>query len=212
MNALLAGATGLVGREIARQWSGPLHLLVRRELPAPRAGATVQRVDFAALPALPRADLAFCALGTTIRLAGSQAAFRAVDLEAVVAFASACRAAGVARFGLVSALSADARSGNFYSRVKGEAEDAVRALGFEALVIVRPSLLLGDRAALGQPPRPGERWGERLAGWLGPLVPAGLRPVSAAAVARALVTTLPRAPQGVTVLHSAALQGAGNPA
>jgi uncharacterized protein YbjT (DUF2867 family) len=212
MKALLAGATGLVGREIARQWSGPIHLLVRRDVPAPHAAATVQRVDFAALPALPAADVAFCALGTTIRLAGSQAAFRAVDLDAVVAFARACRVAGVARFGLVSALGANARSGNFYSRVKGEAEEAVQALGFEALLIARPSLLLGDRVALGQPARAGERWGERVAGWLGPLVPAGVRPVSAAHVARALVTTLPRAPQGVTVLHSAALQGAGVPA
>lgn len=214
MNALLAGATCLVGREIVRQWPGPIHLLVRRAVPAPRAGATVQVVDFAALPgsiALPRAEAAFCALGTTIKVAGSQAAFRAVDFDAVVAFARGCRAAGVARFGLVSALGASARSGNFYSRVKGEAEDALRALGFDALVIARPSLLLGDRAALGQPERPGERWGERLAGWLGPVIPAGLRPIAAATVARALVTTLPVAPPGVTLLDSAALQRAGAP-
>ncbi len=207
--ALVAGATGLVGREIARLWPGPLHLLVRRGLAAPRAGATVQVVDFAALPALPAAGAAFCALGTTIKVAGSQAAFRAVDFDAVVAFARAAHAAGVRRFGLVSALGANARSGNFYSRVKGEAEDALRGIGFAQLVIARPSLLLGDRAALGQPGRAGERWGERVAGWLGPLVPAGLRPIAAATVARALVTTLPQATAGVTVLDSAALQRAG---
>jgi uncharacterized protein YbjT (DUF2867 family) len=209
--ALLAGATGLVGHEIARQWPGPLQLLVRRPLPAPRADAAVQVVDFRALPALPAADAAFCALGTTIAIAGSQAAFRAVDLDAVVTFARACRAAGVPRFALVSALGAAAGSGNFYSRVKGEAEDAVRALGFEVLVIARPSLLLGDRAALGQPERRGERWGGRVAGWLGPLVPAAVRPIAAATVARALVTTLHRAAPGVTVLDSAALQRAGTP-
>lgn len=209
--ALLAGASGLVGREIARQWPGPLHLLLRRALPAPRANAVVQVVDFQALPespALPRADAAFCALGTTIKAAGSQAAFRAVDLDAVLAFARACRTAGVRRFGLVSALGASARSGHFYSRVKGQAEDAVRALGFEVLVIARPSLLLGDRTALGQPERPGERWGERIAGWLGPLVPAGLRPIAARDVAGALVSTLLRAPPGVTMLDSAALRRA----
>jgi uncharacterized protein YbjT (DUF2867 family) len=206
--ALLAGATGLVGREIARHWPGPLHLLVRRAVPAPRPGATVQVVDFAALPALPPATLAFCALGTTIKAAGSQAAFRAVDLDAVVAFARAARAAGVRHFAVVSALGANARSGNFYSRVKGEAEDALRGIGFERLVIARPSLLIGDRAALGQPGRPGERWGERVAGWLGPLVPAGLRPIDAAVVARALVATLPTAGDAVTVLDSAALQRA----
>ncbi len=207
--ALLAGATGLVGREIARQWPGPMQLLVRRPVPAPRAGLTLQVVDFAALPPLPAATLAFCALGTTIKVAGSQAGFRAVDFDAVLAFARAARAAGVRRFGVVSALGASARSGNFYSRVKGEAEDALREVGFEQLVIARPSLLLGDRTALGQPERPGERWGERIAGWLGPLIPAGVRPIAAATVARALMRTLPQAPAGVTVLDSAALQRAG---
>ncbi|MFM7507334.1 MAG: NAD(P)H-binding protein [Rubrivivax sp.] len=209
--ALLAGATGLVGREIAARWPGPVTLLVRRAAPAPRSGATVQVVDFGALPALPAAEAAFCALGTTIKVAGSQAAFRAVDFDAVLAFARACRAAGVRRFAVVSALGADARSGNFYSRVKGEAEDALRGLGFEHLLIARPSLLLGDRAALGQPARPGEQWGSRVAGWLGPLLPAAVRPIAAARVAQALVSTLPVAPAGVTVLHSAALQRAATP-
>jgi uncharacterized protein YbjT (DUF2867 family) len=207
--ALLAGATGLVGREIALQWPGPMQLLVRRPLARPRPGLALQVVDFTALPALPPAEVAFCALGTTIKVAGSKAAFRAVDFGAVLAYAQACRAAGVRRFGVVSALGASARSGNFYSRVKGEAEDALRAVGFEQLVIARPSLLLGDRHALGQPTRAGEQWGERLAGWLGPLVPRGLRPIAAATVARALVRTVPVAASGVTVLDSAALQAAG---
>jgi uncharacterized protein YbjT (DUF2867 family) len=207
--ALLAGATGLVGREIALQWPGPMQLLVRRPMPLPRPGLQSQVVDFTALPALPPAEVAFCALGTTIKVAGSKAAFRAVDFGAVLAYAQACRAAGVRRFGVVSALGASARSGNFYSQVKGEAEDALRAVGFEQLVIARPSLLLGDRHALGQPARAGEQWGERLAGWLGPLVPRGLRPIAAATVARALVRTVPVAASGVTVLDSAALLAAG---
>jgi len=74
----------------------------------------------------------------------------------------------------------------------------------------RPSLLLGDIAALGQPElrdeRQGERWGERVAGWLGPLVPPGLRPIEARAVAQALVGQLPVAAPGTTVLDSAALR------
>jgi uncharacterized protein YbjT (DUF2867 family) len=135
----------------------------------------------------------------------------------VLAYARACRAAGVRRFGVVSALGANAGSGNFYSRVKGEAEEALRGVGFEQLVIARPSLLIGDRAALGQPVRAGEQWGERVAGWLGPLVPRGLRPIAAATVARALVQTLrhppgraqPTAQEIVTVLDSAELQAAG---
>jgi uncharacterized protein YbjT (DUF2867 family) len=140
---LLAGASGLVGRELLRlllaQSPPPrLHALVRR-LPEP-ADARVHwlTVDFAALPPLPAAQQAWCCLGTTIRQAGSQAAFRAVDFDAVLAFARAARAAGVQHFGVVSALGANARSPNFYSRVKGEMEAAVGALGFASVVVARP--------------------------------------------------------------------------
>ncbi len=213
---LLAGSTGLVGRALQAQalaWPGlqALHLLLRRPPPAAPADPRMQPrvVDFRALPALPAADGALCALGTTIKAAGSQAAFRAVDFDAVLAFARAARGAGVARFGLVSALGADARSGVFYNRVKGEAEAALRALGFEVLVIARPSLLLGDRAALGQPPRMGERLGQLLAAPLAPLIPPAWRPIPADVVARALLRTLAKAPAGVQVLESSLLQEVG---
>lgn len=215
---LLAGSTGLVGRALqAQALAQPglqaLHLLLRRPPPTALADARVHplRVDFRALPALPAADAALCALGTTIKVAGSRAAFRAVDFDAVLAFARAARAAGVARFGLVSALGADAGSGVFYNRVKGEAEDALRALGFEVLVIARPSLLLGHRAALGQPPRAGERLGQLLAAPLAPLIPPAWRPIRADAVARALLRTLAEAPAGVQVLESSRLQEVGRP-
>lgn len=210
-DALLAGATGLIGQALARQWAGPgtLHLLVRRQVPAPSPACRVQVVDFAALPALPPAESAFCALGTTIQLAGSQAAFRTVDLEAVLAFARAARAAGVRRFGLVSALGADARSRNFYSRVKGEAEAAVMALGFESLVIARPSLLLGDRAALGQPARRGEQVGQALARHVGGLIPATWRPIAAEVVARALMRALAEVRPGIRRLASGEMQALG---
>ena len=140
MTALLAGASGLIGRELARQWDGPglLHLLVRRPLEIRGVAAPLQRVhllDFAALPALPRAVEAYCCLGTTIKAAGSQAAFRAVDFDAVLAFARAAQSAGVQRFAVVSALGASPRSPGFYNRVKGEMEEALAGLGFASLVI-----------------------------------------------------------------------------
>lgn len=209
--ALLAGATGLVGQALARAWTGPdaLHLLVRRAVPPPSAACRVHVVDFAALPALPAAQDAFCAVGTTIAQAGSQAAFRAVDHDAVLAFARAARAAGVQRFALVSALGADPRSRNFYSRVKGEVETALAGLGFVSLVIARPSLLAGDRAALGQPPRRAEHLAQRLARPFGALIPAAWRPIEADVVARALRRGLEQATPGVTVLDSAALQRLG---
>jgi uncharacterized protein YbjT (DUF2867 family) len=202
---ILAGADGLVGRELlngllADPSVAEVLALVRRPLALPTRPAAghasrlaLQVVDFAALPALPAADEVYLALGTTIKVAGSQAAFRAVDFEANLAVARAALAAGVRRAGLVSAMGANARSSVFYNRVKGELEEALAVLGFEALVIARPSLLVGDRTALGQPERPGERQGERLARWLGPLVPRNVRPIAAARVARALLDEVPRA-------------------
>lgn len=211
MNTLLAGATGLIGREIAALWAGPgkLHLLVRR--PAAPSGPLqqVHVVDFKALPALPAADAAVCALGTTLRQAGSQAAFRAVDFDAVLAFARAARAAGARKLALVSALGADRHAGNFYSRVKGEVEVAVAGLGFESVIVARPALLLGNRSALGQPLRAGERAAQLLGAPLAPLLPLAWRPIAAATVARALMRALAQAEPGLRILDSAMLQRIG---
>jgi uncharacterized protein YbjT (DUF2867 family) len=211
MSALLAGATGLVGREIAAQWRGKgrLHLLVRHPLASLTPNQTQHLVDFAALPPLPAADEAYCALGTTIKVAGSQAAFRAVDFDAVLAFARASRAAGVKRFAVVSALGADARSGNFYSRVKGEMEAALAELGFGCLVIARPSLLAGNRAALGQPARFGEALALAFTRPVAGFIPKAWRPIEAACVARAMLRALAEGRRGVQVLSSARMQELG---
>ena len=96
------------------------------------------------------------ALGTTMRAAGSQAAFRAVDFDMVVDFARAARAGGARRMIVISSVGADAGSRNFYLRTKGEMERALEALDFERLDIVRPGLLRGER---GGDRRPGERLG-----------------------------------------------------
>lgn len=214
MTALLAGATGLIGHEIAAAWTGPglLHLLVRRAVEPTGAAPRLQRVhvvDFAALPALPRADEAYCCLGTTIKAAGSQAAFRAVDFDAVLAFAEAAKRAGVRRFAVVSALGASPRSPTFYNRVKGETEAALAGLGFGSLVVARPSLLAGDRAALGQPQRAGERLALALTTPVFGLIPKAWRPIAAATVARAMRRALAEARPGVRVVESAELQDLG---
>jgi len=210
LDALLAGATGLIGRELAAQWHGPgtLHLLVRR--PA-AAGVSQQAhvVDFAALPTLPSATAAFCCLGTTIAVAGSQAAFRAVDFDAVLAFARAARAAGASRFGVVSSLGASPAATSFYSRVKGEMEAAVANLGFDSVVLARPSLLAGNRAALGQPSRLGERLALAVTAPLNGLIPLAWRPIQAATVARALARAVAEGQLGVRVVESAELQALG---
>jgi len=214
MNVLLAGATGLVGSAYAAQWQGPgtLHLLVRRPVAPSAPLQQVHVVDFTALPALPVADAAVCALGTTIAVAGSQAAFRAVDFDAVLAFARAARAAGARKLAVVSSLGADRKSSSFYSRTKGEMEVAVAGLGYDSVIVARPSLLTGDRSTLAQPARTGERLAQWLAAPLAPLIPRSVRPIAAATVARALHRALLQAEPGLRILDSATLQVLGSPA
>ena len=212
--ALLAGATGLVGREmlpLLLLGHASVELLLRRA--APELGKDEKLrpriVDFARLDAkLPAVDDVFIALGTTIAVAGSQEAFRAVDFEAVVATARAGRKAGATRLALVSALGADASSRVFYNRVKGETEAAVRELGYASVTIARPSLLLGDREALGQPARPMEALAMRFSRPMAMLVPRAVRPITAADVAAALVAATARGERGVHILSSGDMQGA----
>jgi uncharacterized protein YbjT (DUF2867 family) len=211
--ALLAGATGLVGRALlALLLDSPryrrVQVLLRREAPelAAHRKLTVAVVDFAALPSVPPADDVFIALGTTIKAAGSQQAFRRVDFDAVVGTARAGRAAGAKRLLVVSALGADAASSVFYNRVKGEMEQAVAALGYDSVVIARPSLLLGDRAALGQPKRAGEEWAQRLLrpvlGW----VPTRVRPIRAQDVASSMLRAALETRPGLRILVSSQMQ------
>ncbi len=207
----VAGATGLVGRAIlegllADESVTAVHALGRRETGVSHPRLTPHLVDFAALPPLPPIDEVYLALGTTIRAAGSQSAFRAVDFDANLSAARAALAAGARRAGLVSAMGADSKSRIFYNRVKGETEEALAELPFEGLVIARPSLLAGDREALGQPARPAERVATAVSKLLGPLVPANYRPVAAASVARALLARVPLS-RGRVVLLSGEMQG-----
>jgi uncharacterized protein YbjT (DUF2867 family) len=212
--ALVAGATGLIGRELlALLRADPhyrhVHVLVRRKLPGvvADARATFQVVDFAQLPApLPVVDDVFIALGTTIKVAGSEAAFRQVDFDAVVNTARLARASGATRLAVVSALGADVNSRVFYNRVKGEMQAAIVQLDYASVVIAQPSLLVGDRAALGQPTRAGEVWITRLLSPVMSLVPRGVRPIPASAVASAMLATTLRGTPGVTILSSGDMQ------
>ena len=211
--ALVAGATGLVGREVlaallADKHYRTVHSLGRRTLPLTSPKLTQHIVDFAALQELPRIDDVFICLGTTIKVAGSQAAFRAVDYEAVVAVAGMGIAQGATNLGVVSAMGADAKSGVFYNRVKGEMEDAMASLGYVSVSIVRPSLLVGDRGPLNQPERPGERLGLVVSKLFKPLIPANYLPIQASDVAAGLVRAVKAGKPGVQRILSGALQGA----
>lgn len=205
---VVAGATGLVGGECVRAMladpSFEVVALVRRAgaLPsAPRRRVAVvdyERLDESAGTVLDGADAIVCALGTTIRVAGSQAAFRRVDHDLPVELARLGRTAGVAHFGLVSAVGADVSSKVFYNRVKGEVERDVGALGYPSLAIARPSLLLGDRAEV--------RPVERLMSLAGVLAPVAWRPVPAESVAAALVRRAAERRPGLEVIDNAGLR------
>ena len=210
---MVAGATGLVGREIlaallADKTYTTVHSAGRRKIDLQHPKLVQHVVDFAKLKGLPPADDVFIALGTTIKVAGSQAAFRAVDFEAVVALARTAYAQGATQLGVVSAMGASPKSPIFYNRVKGEMEAAVSALGYASVSIAQPSMLAGDRAALDQPLRSGEGLALSVSRWLKPLIPANYRSVQAADVAAGLLRAVRAGQPGVTRVLSGALQGA----
>lgn len=191
-HAILAGASGLVGSHcLARLLDHPAYGRVtvysRRPLAQAHARLRVELVDFDRLAALEgHCDDIFCCLGTTIRTAGSQAAFRRVDHDYPLALAGLGKAAGARQFLMVSSLGADARSKVFYSRVKGETERDVAATGLPRVVFMRPSLLLGERHER----RAGERLGTVVGGMIAPLLMGPLRkyrPIHADQVAAAML-------------------------
>lgn len=213
--ALVAGATGLVGREIlaillADKRYRRVHVLGRRTTDLQHPKLEQHVVDFTRLPSLPAIDDVFIALGTTIKVAGSQEAFRAIDFDAALAVARAGIAAGATKLGAISALGASPKSSVFYSRVKGEAEQALAQCGYHSLVLARPAMLAGDREALGQPVRSGERMGLAFTRALRPLIPTNYRSIAAADVAAALVQAVHTGTAGVRYLESGTMQGANS--
>jgi uncharacterized protein YbjT (DUF2867 family) len=218
---LLVGATGLVGTACLKLLArdprvGEVRLLVRRSSGAGIAGIAghanrviEQVVDFDRLESTPgggeelfAVDAVICALGTTIRTAGTRAAFRKVDYEYPLRVGALARRHGASRFALVSAIGASPHARTFYSQVKGEVEAAVLDLGFPAVTIVRPSFLMGERAE--------SRPLESIARSLGVVLPLKWRSISADEVARALVAAASGDRAGVTIIENDALhRGAG---
>jgi uncharacterized protein YbjT (DUF2867 family) len=204
----LAGATGLVGREcldllLADPGVTRVNALVRRPLrDVPDDPKLVQKViDFDHLQGHAEClevDQVICALGTTMREAGSEDAFRKVDYEYPLRLARYGLSRGARHFLLVSAVGADPASRVFYSRVKGETERAISVLEFPSLTIVRPSLLLGER----EESRLGEEIGKRI-GWL---TPRRFRPVHAHQVASALVRAAREDAPGRRIIENAELR------
>lgn len=204
---LLAGATGLTGEHLLdRLLNEPT---VSRVLaPTRRPLAEHPHLENPVgdlqtlLPALGgQVDIAFCCLGTTIKQAGSQEAFKAVDLDLVVAFAKRARELGARHLLVISAVNADPDSSVFYSRIKGEMEQALRAQNWPQLTLARPSLLVGNRTDT--------RWAEQLAAPIAKLIPGKYGAIEACQLARAMWRLALEEQDGVRVVESDELRKLG---
>lgn len=209
-SALVVGSTGLIGTECLRVLSEdddhrPVVALTRRPLPGPVPPSVSERlISFHRLEEHRddiRGDHVFCALGTTIGKAGSKERFREVDHDLPLTIARLALENGARHFSLVSAVGADAQSRVFYNRVKGELERDIRALGYPSLVILRPSVLAGDR----RESRPMETLGRLLLR----LVPGRYHPVHARAVAATMARLAREEAAGVRVVESEEIRRLG---
>lgn len=209
-HVLLAGATGLTGGYVLRTLLADPSVArvvapTRRPLPAaPRLDNPVGMLH-RLLPGLrPPVSLAICCLGTTLAQAGSREAFRMVDFDLPLAVARRARKLGATHFLVMSSLGAAPASRTFYTRVKGELEQALIEQAWPRLTIVRPSLLLGPREEF--------RLGEALAAPLARLLPGRWRGIRAETVARALWRLARTPSEGVRVVESDELRRLGHPA
>ncbi|MGY3896696.1 NAD(P)H-binding protein [Aeromonas enterica] len=201
---LIAGASGLIGRELLSQLD-PAHslTLLCRKTGDPRPQhrwlqADFERLDEVALPG--PIDIAFCCLGTTRKQAGSDEAFHRVDHDYVLAFAALARRHGCQRLIVVSSLGANPRSPALYPRTKGQMEQALLAQSWPRLAIVRPAMLLGNR----QPPRLSEQCFQAIYPLLRPLLVGKLRrwrAIEASQVAHAMIV-LSQQENGVEVVEN----------
>jgi uncharacterized protein YbjT (DUF2867 family) len=198
---ILVGASGLIGGLLAARLKGQtLTAIGRRAVPGIADQRIAPVVEWPALVAALKPDVAISTLGTTIRVAGSQDAFAAIDHDAVVAFARAAKDAGARQFIMVSSVGAGGAS--FYLKTKGRAEASVRALGFARVDIFRPGLLLGDRAGDA---RPVERLFAALSPLTNRLTPRAFdqyRAIAADDVAAAMARVIGATADGVFIHHN----------
>ena len=203
--ALLAGASGLVGGHLLEMlldtpaWEHVVSI-GRREVEREDPKLEQRLVRLPDVGDLGGVDDVFCALGTTIKKAGSQEAFRVVDHDSVVALAVTARTAGARSFLHVTAMGADPGSRLFYNRVKGEAERDVGEAGIARTVAFRPSILDGER----EESRPAEQAGLLMMRAVAPLL-GRYRPTNAVDVAAAMVNVALADETDVRVLDAAAI-------
>lgn len=203
---LILGGTGMVGQQLVSQALASSQVAriiapTRKNL-KPHNKLSNPIMDYNKLPNSAewwRADAVLCALGTTIKQAGSKQQFRHVDYQYVMQSAQLARSVGTSCFVLNSSLGADASASNFYLKVKGELERDLSELGFQSLTIIRPSLL-----DAGQ--RPEVRLGEQIGLWfskrLSIIIPKRYLPISTENVAHAMLSAAIEAKPGLHIIES----------
>jgi uncharacterized protein YbjT (DUF2867 family) len=206
--ALIAGASGLVGSALLNlllmdEKYDKIKILVRKplEVSHPKLEQIIYDYNKPENESF-NADVVYCCLGTTIKKAGSQQAFRAVDYDYPLQIAEAAIKNGVKAFAVITAIGANSSSRIFYNRVKGEVENKLKDIPFEKLLIFRPSMLLGPRNEF----RFGEAAGKMFMKIFGFLFPAKLKAVHATQVAASMIYYVDKASGGITVVESDAMQ------
>ena len=215
-NALIAGASGLVGNSLLNQLLADgeyqnIVIITRKPIGITNPKVIEQIIDFDSVGLLKlniAIDDVFCALGTTIKTAGSQQAFYKVDYTYVVNLGKWCEANKVKRFLIVSAMGAASKSGIFYNRVKGEMEMAVSKLSIPQIQIFRPSLLMGNRTEK----RAGEKIAQLVMDSLGFLFVGKLlnyKGIHADVVAKSMISKAKQDVAGFTIYESGEMQKIG---
>src|SRR6186997_3113999 len=203
MTGSLVGATGLIGSHLLQQllndpYFETVRILIRRPLDITHPKLEKKIVDFndsdSLLIALSNSDVVFCAIGSTMKkVKGDKEAYRKIDFDIPVKLARFCKMTGCEKFILVSSAGANSKSSNFYQRLKGEADEAVKSVGLKTVHIMRPSLLLGERKEF----RLGENIGKAIMTSLSFLIPAKYKAIQGKDVAKVMASLAKKNDQGI---------------
>ena len=202
MTATLVGATGLIGSYLLEvllndPWFDTVRILIRRPMDITHAKLEKKIVDFndsdSVLVALSNSDVAFCAIGSTMKkVKGDKDAYRKIDYDIPVNLARFCKMTGCEKFILVSSAGANFKSMNFYQRLKGETDEAVKSVDLKTVHIMRPSLLLGERKEF----RLGENIGKAFMTFLSFIIPEKFKAIQGKDVARVMVALAKKKEEG----------------
>lgn len=205
MTATLIGATGLIGSYLLEElladpYFDTVRILIRRPLDITHPKLEKKIVDFndsdSLLVALSNSDVMFCAIGSTMKkVKGDKEAYRKIDFDIPVKLARFCKMTGCEKFILVSSAGANSKSRNFYQRLKGETDEAVKAIALKTVHIMRPSLLLGERKEF----RLGENIGKSVMTSLSFLIPAKYKAIQGKDVAKVMLALAKKNDEGVFV-------------